>query len=1851
MSLRSGSQYNAEDQLPGTHQGRESAPSVQQDDVRSRSSRSARSSQISSASALFARARAKAEAARVQLEFAEKEAAIMKERSEKEAAIMKERSEKEAAIIKEKTEQEAKLHILQRQCAAAAAAAEAAAYADIERSGMESIHEGPDVPEKPLSSAERTRAYVQDISSGSSTIPFLNPKSAEFKPKPSELLSARKQTHEAGSTRVIKEESSPQQPKHQSMRDVTKYLIRKEMVNTGFLKFDDCPENYWAWKASFLNAVKDLDLTAAETLDLMVKWLGSESAEHARRMRRIHLFNPSVGLDMAWQRLEERYGSPEAIEGALMKRLESFPKLNSKDNLKLQELGDILWEVQCAKEEGYLRGLAHLDTANGTKPIVEKLPHHLQEKWVSVGAKYKEEHGVPFPPFFVFSRFVQQQAKMRCDPSFSFITSSQLPKAEKPPRSYNRTSVITHKTTVPSEDPGDSSSYKVNTFEGPDRLCPLHKKPHPLNKCKGFKSKPIKERLAFLRQNGICFKCCESTKHIAKDCKIQANCSECGSDRHISALHPNTLHQPLEVTETPKDEGREQKDKSAIPVMSKCTEICGDSTNPRSCSKICLATVYPTGKREKAVKMYVVLDEQSNRSLARSDFFDAFNITSRAVPYTLKTCAGVIETSGRRATDFTIESLDKRIHLSLPTLIECDMIPDDKSEIPTPEVALHHPHLNAISHLIPAVQTDVSILLLLGRDILQVHKVRQQINGPFNAPYAQRLDLGWVIVGEVCLGAAHRPDSVNTSKTSVLTNGRTSLLSPCQNSFVVKETLKPYCGSPSSYDRNISSGLKTDNLGNSVFQKTKDDDKQAMSIDDQTFLHIMDKETFQDKNNNWVAPLPFRKPRCYLPSNREQAMKRLNTLRKTLQRKPEVKKDFTEFIKRMLDNNHAELAPSLDKVREDHRDYLRFLWYKDNDIDKEVTEYRMRVHVFGNSPSPAVAIYCMRKAAQKGAERYGQDAKHFVMRHFYVDDGLASANTPEGAVNILNKAKQMLAESNLRLHKIASNSKQVMEAFTAEDRAKDLKDLCLGTDTLPLQKSLGLSWDLDKDCFVFQVSSAEKPFTRRGILSTVNSLYDPLGFVAPVTIKGKALVRELSSGESEWDALLPQERLHEWVQWTESLQALQCLQISRCYVPLSLSQACKKELYIFSDASVIAIGAVAYLKVSDVGNVCHVGFVMGKSKLSPRPAHTIPRLELCAAVLAVELYELVRDEIDLDLDAVKFFTDSKTVLGYICNTTKRFFLYVSNRVNRIRQTTRPEQWFYVPSEQNPADYATRPTQIACLQNSIWFSGPTFLYQTAVDSPDTNVYPLVEPEADPEIRSEVVSFSTKALDARLQPHRFVRFSDWKRLNRVIAKLIHVTKSFQKKPNDDQPGSWRVFHERVSLEELSLAKRVIISSVQRTCFRQEYDCIEQQKMLPKHSRLTKLSPFIDQYGLLRVGGRLSYATLSDEEKQPVIIPHDHYIATLIIRYYHSQTVHQGRHITEGAIRAAGFWILGGKRLVSAIIHKCVVCRKLRGRFESQKMAELPKDRVNPEPPFTSVGVDVFGPWEVVTRRTRGGSADSKRWAVLFTCLSIRAVHIELIESMSASSFINALRRFFSVRGPAKLIRSDRGTNFVGACKELHICSNDAELLDYLQDKGCTWLFNTPHSSHMGGAWERLIGVARRILDAMLLQSKPTHLTHETLSTFMAEVMAIINSRPLVPISTDPDNPTVLTPAMLMTQKVDSLSAPCGDFSTTELHAKQWKQVQCLADTFWKRWKRDYLFTLQSRKKWAETGPNIKVGNVVLLKDIQESRNNWPMGIVTNTLPSKDGNVRKVEVKVTKQGTVKVYARPVSDVIVLL
>jgi hypothetical protein len=321
--------------------------------------------------------------------------------------------------------------------------------------------------------------------------------------------------------------------------------------------------------------------------------------------------------------------------------------------------------------------------------------------------------------------------------------------------------------------------------------------------------------------------------------------------------------------------------------------------------------------------------------------------------------------------------------------------------------------------------------------------------------------------------------------------------------------------------------------------------------------------------------------------------------------------------------------------------------------------------------------------------------------------------------------------------------------------------------------------------------------------------------------------------------------------------------------------------------------------------------------------------------------------------------------------------------------------------------------------------------------------------------------------------------------------------------------------------------------------------------------------------------------------------------------------------------------------------------------QQMADLPLDRLIPEPPFSRVGVDTFGPWDIVTRKTRGGAANSKRWAILFTCLTTRAVHIEVIEELSSSAFINALRRFVSIRGPVKEYRSDRGTNFVGATQDLKvdvINVEDPPLKKHLYSNGAVWIFNAPHSSHMGGVWERMIGITRRILDAMFLDEKKG-LTHDVLTTFLAEACAIINSRPITPVSNDPDDPTILTPATLLTRKTDNEIVPFDSISLKDMYRTSWKHVQGLSDVFWKRWRESYIQNLQKRRKWQEPQPNLKEGDVVLMRDYQTHRNHWPLAVVLNAIKSEDGLVRKVVVRASVDNKNTTYTRPVCELVLLV
>ncbi len=426
--------------------------------------------------------------------------------------------------------------------------------------------------------------------------------------------------------------------------------------------------------------------------------------------------------------------------------------------------------------------------------------------------------------------------------------------------------------------------------------------------------------------------------------------------------------------------------------------------------------------------------------------------------------------------------------------------------------------------------------------------------------------------------------------------------------------------------------------------------------------------------------------------------------------------------------------------------------------------------------------------------------------------------------------------------------------------------------------------------------------------------------------------------------------------------------------------------------------------------------------MAPSKGHTIPRLELCAAVLSVEIAEFVLCQIEVEIHEVRYFTDSRVVLGYICNRKRRFYTYVANRVERILRSSKASQWCYINTHHNPADIGTRGISASQMTECSWLKGPPAKVIADVQSEEED-YSLLDPDQDKEIRPDVSCLTTKSVeeDAVLDPSYFQKFSSLARLTRVVSNLHHICRSFNR---SCQCSGWHLCPEASSKFSLAQAQNLIIRAFQMESFPSEILCCKQGKSMHKGSAILSLNPFLDEKGVLRVGGRLKHSELPTQEKNPIIVSGKSHLAVLIIRQFHEQILHQGRHLTEGAIRAGGFWITGGKRKVSSYIFGCFQCRRLRGQRQNQIMADLPSDRLTPAPPFTFVGVDVFGPWSVVTRKTRGGQSSNKRWAVLFTCLTIRAVHIELVEEMTSSAFINALRRFIAFRGNVLEFRSDRG-----------------------------------------------------------------------------------------------------------------------------------------------------------------------------------------------------------------------------------
>ncbi|XP_068738205.1 uncharacterized protein, partial [Montipora capricornis] len=940
-------------------------------------------------------------------------------------------------------------------------------------------------------------------------------------------------------------------------------------------------------------------------------------------------------------------------------------------------------------------------------------------------------------------------------------------------------------------------------------------------------------------------------------------------------------------------------------------------------------------------------------------------------------------------------------------------------------------------------------------------------------------------------------------------------------------------------------------------------------------------------------------------------------------------------------------------------DYLRFLWWPDGDLNKDPEEYQMLVHLFGGASSPSCANFALKKTAEDNKAAFDAITVETVKRNFYVDDCLKSVATNPGAIRLVGELREMLSKGGFRLTKWISNSRDVISCVPEIERAPSVKNLDLSNNLALTERALGVQWNVQKDTFSYKIAGKDRPITRRGILSIICSVYDPLGFVSPCILPAKAIQQSLCLKGLGWDDQIPEPCKQKWQTWLKELPKLEQFEIPRCFKRPNCSDIQRCELHHFSDASSQGYGAVSYLRQIDIHGEVHCSLIMAKSRLAPLKAMTIPRMELSAAVLATRLDRMIKQEVDMAVHSSTFWTDSTCVLRYIENKDKRFQIFVANRVSAILDQSTAAQWRYVESTLNPADEASRGMTVdELLMNERWKHGPPFLKKAEQSWPQRPENLGEIPDNDPEVKKGVETFANKAsVSCDYLGNAMENISSWSRLKKIIAWVLRYKNILRNRSQNSntnktiQLQSDDSIISPLSISEINEAENEIIKYVQKQTFKDELASLSgvgndtretaNQNNLKKNSSIYKLDPVLEN-GLLRVGGRLEHAPIENDAKHPIILPKRHHVAKLIIEYFHRASAHSGIEYTLSLIRQR-YWILGARSNVRNIIKTCFSCRRRQAPVMQQKMANLPQDRVTPsKPPFTYVGVDLFGPFTV-----RRGRTTAKRYGALFTCLTIRAVHIEIVHSMDTESFINALRRFIARRGRPEEIRSDNGGNFVKGEKELRKALqewNQNQIHEFLLQQEIKWTFNPPAASHHGGVWERCIRTVRKVMKALLKQQV---LDDEGLSTLMCEVESIVNGRPITKVSDDVKDLNALTPNHLLLLRAGA-TIPPGVFSKDDNYScRRWRQVQYLSNVFWRRWTREYLPSLQQRQRWTKLQSNLAVNDIVLLLDENLPRSVWPLGRVLEVYPNrKDGLVRSAKVKTRTSELV----RPIDKIVLL-
>jgi hypothetical protein len=943
-------------------------------------------------------------------------------------------------------------------------------------------------------------------------------------------------------------------------------------------------------------------------------------------------------------------------------------------------------------------------------------------------------------------------------------------------------------------------------------------------------------------------------------------------------------------------------------------------------------------------------------------------------------------------------------------------------------------------------------------------------------------------------------------------------------------------------------------------------------------------------------------------------------------------------------------------MRKEDRDYLRFLWHDPDSYEGQPKLYRFCRVVFGVKDSPFQAITALQKLVQivlqdEGVSAAERDACHTLTNDTYVDDVSLGADTESDLIQKISMMSQLLDRASFDIRKFYTNSEKVLKTIPTEKRGKTVQKgasfFQQAEEHSEQTSTLGIKWIPGEDVFTYDKFigiGLENKDTKRCVASLIGKVYDPMGIASPFVLTARKIMKQTFKNKLNWTEKLSTELIPLWHEWVSMIPNLQYLQFPR-YIPTK-----EAELHCFGDASETGYGTAVYVRALDNKNRLVSNLILARSRIAPMKEQTIPRLELMAALNTATVARYVATELNIETNNVFCYTDSEITLFWLKKEICNLIPFVGNRCEKIHQLGFP--FSYVPTDQNPGDICSRgvadPKE---LQTEFWLQGPTFLQQPKetwkkykADFTKIDDYEGIKKqkifvhlnEAKTHLDKELYrnsnlvwkSISDKAL-ARSKPFPIMEtYSSYEKCIRVLSTIYYAIFLWKNKTRGVVTDA-----KRLDKQFYTKAKQYWCKNIQAKYFSSEISRLKQNQPLKTTSPLINLDPFIDELGIMRVGGRLAHASLSEEEKHPVILPNAPELIGNLIWKAHREVMHGGVDQTHFHLRQA-FWIISARQAIRKIIRHCFKCKRMNARRGVQKMGNLPSGRLSNEPAFTHTGVDYCGPIDL--KYQPSSRASIKGYIIVFCCMSCRAIHLEATVSLRTEDFLMAFKRFLNIYGNPKVMYSDNATYFRRADSELMENFNALnKVLPAAAEKfEFQWKYSVELASHTGGAWERLVGMVKTPLAKILGKAD---LYYVELVTILREIQGALNDRPLVAASEDTFE--VITPShLLLGRRIKTWN---DEFSETQLPQEssvraKWKHRQITFDKFWHLWTKTYQIELQRRSKWYGTKRNLKIGDLVLIEKSFYKRIEWPLALVVGVNKGKEGLSRSVELRVQEPRT---------------